>query len=117
MKPVLFICLIFIFISCRTETKTTVLAPAKMEAVLLDFVMAEAYTNTRFPVDSVIISKKENIKLQKKIFAVHGITKEQFEYSFDYYTKHANEFTTILDSIAAKENRRNVEPIKVNKYE
>src|SRR5688572_10082641 len=116
MRPVLFLCLISIFISCRSKNDKAILAPEKMEAVLFDFVMAEAYTNTHVNVDSVILAQKENAKLQKKVFAIHGITREQFQESFDYYTRHANEFTPILDSIAAKENRRNTAPI-ITKYE
>ena len=68
MRPVLFLCLISIFISCRSKNDKAILAPEKMEAVLFDFVMAEAYTNTHVNVDSVILAQKENAKLQKKVF-------------------------------------------------
>lgn len=117
MKPIFFICLISIFISCRNEDKAAVLPPEKMEAVLLDFLMAEAHTLTHFPIDSLRLATKENVKLQKKIFAIHHVTKQQFEQSFNYYTKHSTEFTRILDSVAAKENRRNMQPIKAATYE
>ncbi len=117
MKPVFLFFLILIFISCRNPNKTAVLPPEKMEAVLLDFVMAEAHTNSSYPIDSVLLAKKESVKLQKKIFAIHSVTKEEFERSFDYYTKHSEEFTIILDSISAKENRRNTESAKATKYE
>ena len=116
MRIVLFLFMISIFISCGKKNDTAILTPEKMEAVLFDFVMAEAHTNTNVPVDSVILAQKENAKLQKKVFAIHGVTREQFQKSFDYYSKHASEFTPILDSIAAKENRRNTAPIS-SKYE
>lgn len=112
MKLAVFFCLIFIFISCQNQRNEDILPPEKMEAVLFDFVMAEAHTNITVDIDSVVLAQKENTKLQKKIFAIHGITREQFKLSFDYYTNHSSEFTPILDSIAAKENRRNTAPIK-----
>jgi len=112
MRAVVFICLISIFISCGNEESEKVLPPEKMEAVLFDFIMAEAHTNTKYNVDSVISAQKDNVRLQKKVFAIHGISKAQFEQSFDYYTEHSGAMLKILDSIIAKENRRNVEPVK-----
>lgn len=113
MRIVLFIILVSVFISCSKEESKQVLPPEKMEAVLFDFMMAEAYTNTKYNIDSVVAAQKDNVSLQKKVFAFHGITKKQFEKSFDYYTRHSGVMLKILDSIIAKENRRNAEPIKV----
>lgn len=116
MRAILILCLITIFISCGNKNDKPILPPQKMEAVLLDFVMAEAHTNTRVHIDSVILAQKENVKLQKRIFAIHGITREDFQQSFDYYTNHSAEFTPILDSIVAKEGRRTA-PLIIEKYE
>ena len=111
MRQILFCCLISFSVSCSNEAKNSILPPEKMEAVLLDFIMAEVYTNTHVNVDSVLLAQKENVKLQKKVFALHGITKEEFKESFEHYTKHPVEFTRILDSISARENRKNIVPI------
>lgn len=116
MKAVAILCLILIFISCRDKNDKAILPPEKMGAVLFDFAMAEAFTNTHINIDSILLAQKENVKLQKRIFAIHGITREEFKQSFDYYTRHASEFTPILDSIAAKQNRLNTAPVNI-KYE
>ncbi len=116
MRPAIIVFFVLIFISCKNQSDPAILPPEKMEAVLFDFVMAEAHTNINVNVDSVILAQKENTKLQKKVFAFHGITREKFKLSFEYYTNHPAEFTTILDSISAKENRRNIVPIN-EKYE
>lgn len=116
MKLALFCCLISFFLSCRSKDTTAILPPEKMEAVLLDFMMTEAYTNTHVNIDSVLLAQKENVKLQKKVFAIHGITREEFKLSVDYYTRHSAQFAAMLDSISAKENRRNAASTNI-KYE
>lgn len=116
MRSPFFLALVLLIVSCQTKSSEAILPPEKMETVLFDFAMADAHTNINVNIDSVILAQKENTKLQKKIFAIHGITREQFKQSFEYYTKHPAEFTTILDSISAKENRRNTAPI-ISKYE
>jgi len=117
MKIICIFCVVIFFGSCsKNKLPDDVLPPQKMEAVFWDVIRADIYTTNQIKKDSAKIPSRENAILQKKIFLLHGVTKEQFYNSFDYYAKHPALMTTILDSIVAKENRNRYKPeIKVTK--
>ena len=95
--------------SCGNKNETPVLAPDKMQAVLWDVIRADAFTTDFIKKDSTKNAVEENAKLQKKIFAMYGISGETFYKSYEYYKSNTNQFKTIMDSMIAKGNReRNI---------
>lgn len=112
MTKMIMYCIIFCVISCTKKTED-ILPPVKMQAVFWDVIRADVY-NSDYQTDSTKQLLKENVTLQKKIFQLHGVTREQFYKSFEYYTEHPDKMTMILDSMMVQEDRRRNKMIKQN---
>lgn len=89
--------LLFAFTSCQ-EVTTPHLPAEKMEEILLDIHLAEAYS-TMVPKDSTVRITDKNLDslavYYKKVFDNHQITPQQFLSSMKWYKEHPVE----LDSI------------------
>jgi hypothetical protein len=99
--------LILIFLASCSQNKIPkdILPKEKMQAVLWDYMRADAFTTDYISKDSTKNLLLENVKLQKEIFNYHHTTKEQFYKSYDYYVNHSDVLTEMLDSIIAQKNR------------
>lgn len=82
-----------------------ILSTGKMQVVLWDMLQADAFTQNYIKRDSSKNALVENAALQKKIFELHKISREDFYTSYDYYTTHPDVMKTILDSISVKVER------------
>lgn len=89
--------LLFAFVSCQ-EVTTSHLPAQKMEEILLDIHLAEAYS-TMVPKDSTVRITDKNLDslsvYYKEVFDSHNITRQQFLSSMKWYKEHPVE----LDSI------------------
>jgi hypothetical protein len=92
-----------IFSACTK--KIPILEPAKMQAVLWDIIQLEAYSQIIVAPDSVKMSAKKNALLQQKIFLLHGVSKEQYYKSYEFYNAHPEMMRIIFDSITTKADR------------
>lgn len=106
---------IFILFSCANKKNVTIglLKPDKMQAVLWDIFRAEAYTSQYLisnPSRNGII---ENARLQKQVFAIHQVSREDFYNSFSYYKTHAGMLKIMLDSIVNKAIRDKNNPLNI----
>lgn len=108
-----YLCIILSLASCsKTKESEKVLGQAKMQDVMWDMIRADVLTS-EFPRKDSTDPKIKNITLQKKIFHAHGITREEFYNSFDFYTKKPEVLTVMLDTVAARQSRSRVQvPIK-----
>ncbi len=100
-------CVIALLYSCggSKEESGTILTTAKMQDVMWDMLLADAFTEKYLKTDS---SKKElvqNAALQQKVFELHKITKGDFYKSYNYYNNHPDLMRIILDSIGVKADR------------
>jgi hypothetical protein len=94
-----------------------------MQAVMWDVIQLEAYSQLIVAPDTIKMTPKKNVLLQQKIFSLHGVSKEQYYKSYEYYNAHPEMMRIILDSITTKadRNRGNImqkrygKPISVNK--
>ncbi len=104
---IVFILLTMGLVSCgnKNDLPPGVLKPAQMEAVLWDIIRADAYTTDFIQPDSSRNAVEENARLQRKAFALHNISKEDFYKSYEYYRSNASLFKPILDSIIARAGR------------
>jgi len=102
------LCISMLLLSCgkNQSSEGNILSADKMQAVMWDFIQADAYTEFYLKKDSSKNASLQNAALQKKIFSIHKITKEDFYKSFDYYSGHSSDMRTILDSISAKAERQ-----------
>lgn len=107
MKALLYVCSISIvfFSSCGDNKKGKVIQKEAMEAVMWDMLQADAFTQNFIKKDSTKNDSVENAALQKKIFQLHHITKEDFDASYNFYSSNPNEMKIMLDSITARAER------------
>lgn len=100
------IMLLLTLVSCGNKFgQPDILPPNKMQTVLWQVLRAEAFTNGFIKKDSARNVLEENVKLQKRIFAENGVTREQFYNSYTYYKNHPGQFKVIMDSIISYANR------------
>jgi len=69
-------------IACKSNNNIphSVLAPAKMQAVLWDMMRADQLLNSNIlQKDSSKEKAAESIKLYQQVFRIHGISKEKFQ--------------------------------------
>ena len=95
MKRSLLYFLLLIFLSGCTLRPWGVLSQEKMVAVLLDVHIVEATIKT-LDSNSKRIEKQE---YYNTMFAKHGITKEQFDHSLEWYSRYPNRLVTIYDEV------------------
>ena len=100
-------------ISCSKKNKIPegVLKPEKMQVVLTDILIAEAYNSDRSIKDSSVKLPQENASAFLRVFQLHNITRNEFNRSYSFYLKRPDLFKVITDSISAVIYRRNAELI------
>lgn len=93
---------LFFLTACRNRNKVPadVLPPAKMKAVLWDIMRADqllaGYVLNK---DSALNKTTESLKYYQQVFAIHTISRDEFQHSFSWYREHPVLFRAILDSI------------------
>ncbi len=97
---------VFLF-SCgnKNSLPSGIIKPEKMQNVFWDIIRADAMAAEINRKDSSKNAAEENVKLQKLIFTIHNISKEDYYKSYQYYQKHTVLMRTLLDSMLAKANR------------
>lgn len=70
----------------------------KFVGVLTDVRILEGYYSVRY--ERVDSSRGKINAYYNEVFARHGITKEQFESTMNYYASHPNEMTAIEEQVA-----------------
>lgn len=88
-----------------SNTPANVLKPDKMQAVMWDVIQADVFTSEYIKVDTTKNLQKENLQLQKKIFALHHTNREQYYTSYEYYKSKPDLMQALLDTMAARVNR------------
>ena len=85
-----------------------------MEMVLWDIIRADVFTEQFIKKDTLKKPAAENIKLQNKIFALHKITRQDYNKSYEYYLAHTDLMRGILDSMTAKAERERTKMTEQN---
>lgn len=70
-----------------------------MRKLLWDVLKADEYYVRIKVKDTVAPLQTSNLKLYDQVFNSHGITKEQFYFSYKYYESHPEEFKVLIDSV------------------
>ena len=70
-----------------------------------DMFQLEAYSQQPAVVDSFKRRKTSIYGLQQQILALHGVNKDQYFKSYQYYNDHPESMQNILDSIAVNAER------------
>lgn len=90
------------------------LSQDKMRKVLWEMIQANVYVNNHLKADSSKTLTDKSIEVQKKIFKLNGITRDQFTKSFEYYKNNPDRFREILDSISVTADKQRMKIYKVD---
>ena len=87
-----------------------------MKMIMWDMMKADEWYIRQFLKDSTLKTQKENIRLYEQVFAIHGITREKFYKSFQFYESRPPEFKLLLDSVELYANRERVRLSNTDKF-
>lgn len=107
----LFLTIVIISIGCTNQYKVpgNILPKDKMENVLWDMILADRYSGLILSKDSTKDIKKESFILYEQVFNIHKVTRQEFIKSFKWYLERPDISQVMLDSLAAKANRKREE--------
>ena len=95
-----------LLLSCHNGEPENKLGADRFQQVLWDFIRADVYTTDVLArKDSTLNKNLANAGLQKKIFADHKVSKEDFFETFEYYKAHPVTMSIVLDSLMSRETR------------
>lgn len=103
--PILIVGLLFLLISCNNKTKEKIIPPEKMELIISDMMLAEGYSESGANKDSTRPKYEFLSNEISKVLAVHKVTKEEYNRSFQYYIKRPDLMKEMIDSITSKAAR------------
>ena len=105
IRCVLIFSILIFFYSCKESAPSGIINPQKMQEILWNVFKADALAQELAKHDSSRTLASENVRLTNEVFALHQITKEQFEKSYSYYAQHPDVLRTMLDSINVQQAR------------
>jgi hypothetical protein len=100
--------LLLIMMGCsnRSSVPSDIIQPDSMQHIMKDVIMAEQYSVQFLPKDSLKPNKlKANQDLLDAIFKIHGITREDFKKSIQFYESRPDMSKKIFDSLYDEANR------------
>lgn len=87
-----------LFFSCKKEKETPPVAPAKMEAIVLDLELANAYAVSPGQQSPDSLSKA----YRALIFRKHGMSEKEYEAHLDWYFQHPAELDSVYTHVRNK---------------
>ena len=105
MRCVIFFCGLFLLSCNQNKLPKDIISQDKMQDVFWDYVQADIYVKDFVSLDSTKNPVKENALLQEELFKKNGITRDDFNKSYNYYATHEKLMTALLDSISARKQR------------
>lgn len=88
-----------------------VLQPAAMQAILRDMYLADAVNANRHLMDTTLNLLVENKQYFERVFELHGVSRQQFLRSYDYYAGRPDIFRKVTDSLLVEMNRLSTEAL------
>lgn len=89
--------LLAVFVACKPQKPADVLPPEKMESFLYDFHIAKAIGD-----DEEYTKRYTREYYIDYVYAKHNITKEQFDYSLKWYTRHIDDISKIYENVSTR---------------
>jgi hypothetical protein len=101
------ICIMAILsVACNThKSRFKPLPMNQMKLITWDLMKASEWHSLIVANDSLARKRKEDIRLYAQVFAIHGVTREQYFDSYKYYESHPIDFKALSDSIDALATR------------
>ncbi len=111
-KRLFTVIIIFAVVACKSKEKP--LPVNQMKVIVWDLMKSDEWFNALNVKDSTARIKKENFRLYQQVFLIHGITRERFYKSYEYYEAHPGPMKELLDSVDAYSNREREKLYKEN---
>ncbi|MFZ9660844.1 MAG: DUF4296 domain-containing protein [Chitinophagaceae bacterium] len=102
---ILFLLATLICYSCSNKNAKNIIPPEEMELIISDMMLAEGYSESGANKDSSRAKYDFLSNEVSKVLAIHKVTKEQYNRSFQYYIKRPDIMRTMIDSITSKAAR------------
>lgn len=116
MRTRLFIiCCLFIIAGCKNKNRIPagIIPQKKMQAIVWDMMRADQFLTDFVLIKDTILDKRtERTRLYSQVFAIHQISKEQYEESFSFYKTHPALFKIIMDSLSHPKTEAPTEMVK-----
>lgn len=93
----------------KDRLPSNVLSREKMGDVLWDMILADQYSSFLTKDSAHINLKEERLRLYEQVFVLHGVSRDQFRKSYDYYLAHPDLEQAIFDSLQSKGTRLRTE--------
>jgi hypothetical protein len=106
IRVLLFLLLnLFLILGCNSKTNhPRILSKEEMGKVTWDIMLTEDYLNNTFR-DSLKEVNKERLVLYLKVFQLHKISKEDYNYSLKYYSSKPDQMKDIFDTLSVRGRR------------
>jgi Domain of unknown function (DUF4296) len=90
-----------------------ILSKDSMQSIMWDIIRADQYASQFLARDSVKSNiRPQTIRLYQQVFELHGITREEFEKSYQFYLGHPDIARTMLDSLYARALRHRADALR-----
>ena len=108
---VLFGWMLILLTACSDNRRipSAIIQPEKFEAILTDVLLADALTLERSFKDTAVKISDENAAYFLKVFQLHGVSKNEFMKSYNFYLQRPDLLKVITDSISSVLNQRNLQ--------
>ena len=89
----------------KNHVPSGVLPREKMESVLWDMIQADQYSSFLTKDSAHVDLKLERLRLYEQVFLLHGVSRDQFRKSYDYYMAHPDLTEALFDSLQTRGTR------------
>lgn len=105
MKYTIFIIILLAWACKDDKLPANVLPPEKMEAVLIDVLLAESFSESYLVADTTIKLPQAYGKELDKVLAIQNISQKQLMESIDHYKAKPEVFKVIMDTVNTRIQR------------
>jgi Domain of unknown function (DUF4296) len=96
--------------SGKDKVPSGIIPREKMGVILWDMIQVDQYSSIYLVKDSARINiKMEDLRLYQQVFQLHGISRDEFRKSFQYYEDRPDLIRTLFDSVISRGNRLRTE--------
>ena len=105
MRNIIIFILVLFSIACNsissTKKEMKIIPINEMRNIVWDVLKADEFYLRIKVKDTIVPIQTGNLKLYDQVFKSHGITKEQFYFSYKFYESHPLQFKELIDSVDA----------------
>lgn len=95
--------------SCSRDIPKDVIPIDKMKFIMYDVLYAQEAAQLSVDAKDTAATKSKTFELYDQVFAIHKITRQDFDRSFKFYEAHPDKIKILFDSVANYGNRKKSE--------